>query len=218
MDLSAQIDGYCERLGPGLWAEPVNALSNLAFILAALLLWPWVKELPLARVLCALLALIGVGSAALHSFATGWAALADVIPIAVFILVYLFAVNRNVAGWPFWGAGAGVVAFVPYAVVTGWVFAQMPFFAISAVYWPVPLLIFLYAAALVRRAPETARRFAIGAGLLCVSLTARSLDEALCPVWAVGTHFVWHLLNATMLGWMITVYRAHMLAGRGARG
>jgi hypothetical protein len=25
------IDAYCERLGPGLWAEPLNALTNLAF-------------------------------------------------------------------------------------------------------------------------------------------------------------------------------------------
>lgn len=25
------IDIYCERLGPGLWAEPLNALTNAAF-------------------------------------------------------------------------------------------------------------------------------------------------------------------------------------------
>jgi hypothetical protein len=31
------IDAYCERLGPGLWAEPLNALTNLAFIVAALI-------------------------------------------------------------------------------------------------------------------------------------------------------------------------------------
>ena len=29
-----QIDIYCERLGPGFWAEPVNALSNGAFLVA----------------------------------------------------------------------------------------------------------------------------------------------------------------------------------------
>ncbi len=32
------IDLYCERLGPGLWAEPLNAVTNLAFILAGILL------------------------------------------------------------------------------------------------------------------------------------------------------------------------------------
>ena len=33
------IDVYCERVGPGLWAEPVNALTNAAFFLAGWLLW-----------------------------------------------------------------------------------------------------------------------------------------------------------------------------------
>jgi hypothetical protein len=31
------IDAYCERLGPGLWAEPLNAVTNLAFIVAAVI-------------------------------------------------------------------------------------------------------------------------------------------------------------------------------------
>jgi len=218
MDLTATIDAYCERLGPGLWAEPVNAVTNLAFVLVAAWLWPRVAGLPLARVLCVVLAAIGVGSGLFHTLATGWAALADVVPIAVFVLIYVFAVNRDVWGWPLWGAALGVVAFLPYAAVTGWVFAQLPFFGISAVYWPVPLLILAYAFALRGRAPATARGLAIGAGILCLSLTARSLDDTLCPALPLGTHFMWHLLNAVMLGWMIAVYRAHMLAGRGARG
>jgi hypothetical protein len=28
----------------------------------------------------------------------------------------------------------------------------------------------------------------------------------------MGTHFLWHLLNALMLGWMINVYVAHRAA------
>jgi len=36
MDWFAPIDAYCERLGPGLLAEPLNALSNAAFFIAAL--------------------------------------------------------------------------------------------------------------------------------------------------------------------------------------
>jgi len=29
------MDAYCERLGPGLFAEPLNALTNVSFLLAA---------------------------------------------------------------------------------------------------------------------------------------------------------------------------------------
>ena len=71
----------------------------------------------------------------------------------------------------------------------------------------MPILILLYALALVRRAPGTSRDMAVGALILGVSISLRSLDEALCSLWLPGTHVFWHLLNAIMLGWMIEVYR-----------
>ena len=33
------MDAYCERVGPGLLAEPLNAVSNASFLLAALAAW-----------------------------------------------------------------------------------------------------------------------------------------------------------------------------------
>ena len=39
MNWLESIDLYCERTGPELWSEPLNALSNLAFIGVAALLW-----------------------------------------------------------------------------------------------------------------------------------------------------------------------------------
>ena len=39
MNWSAFIDSYCERLLPGFWDEPLNAISNVAFWLAAWLVW-----------------------------------------------------------------------------------------------------------------------------------------------------------------------------------
>ena len=45
------IDAYCERTDPGYWAEPVNALTNLAFLLAALIAWRRSAGLPGARAL-----------------------------------------------------------------------------------------------------------------------------------------------------------------------
>jgi len=51
----------------------------------------------------------------------------------------------------------------------------------------------------------------VGVAILCVSLTARSLDEPLCDVLPLGTHWLWHVLNAAMLGWMIEVLRRHRL-------
>jgi len=212
VDWSVAIDGYCERLGPAYWAEPVNAVTNAAFLIAAAVMWRRCAGLPLARLLCLILAAIGIGSFLFHTHATGWAALADTAPIGLFILTYLFATNLHICRWPLWAALAGTLAFIPYAAALTPLFDRLPFFTISAFYWPVPLLIAGYAAALARRAPATAQGLAIGAGLLVLSLTFRSLDEPLCAAFPLGTHFLWHILNALMLGWMIEVYRRHRLA------
>ncbi|MES2814781.1 MAG: ceramidase domain-containing protein [Pseudomonadota bacterium] len=210
------IDAYCERTSAAYWAEPVNAVTNLAFLVAALVMWRRTDGLPLARAMCGVLAAIGAGSWLFHTHANGLTAVLDVVPILVFILLYLFAATRDFLGLGPWWALAAVVAFFPYAAlmvpVFGW---AMPFLGSSAGYAPIPVLILGYAVLLWRRAPATARGMVLGAGVLVASLTFRTLDGPLCGMVPFGTHFLWHVLNGLMLGWMIEVYRRHMLAGWG---
>lgn len=212
VDWMQAMDGYCERLGPGYWAEPVNALSNAAFFLVALVMARRLRGagLPLAQVLAGLLALIGLGSFLFHTHAQAWAALADVLPIMGFALLYLHVANRTYCGLGRGRSLLGVLAFLPFAALVAAM--ARPVLGGSAVYASLPLLIAGYALALRHRAPATARGLALGTGLLVLSIAARSLDGALCPRWPLGTHFIWHLLNAGMLGWMIEVYRRHSLA------
>jgi hypothetical protein len=212
MDWHSHIDAYCERIDPGFWSEPINAVTNLAFLLAALWVWPRVAGLPLARALAAILFGIGIGSFLFHTFATPWAALMDVVPIGVFILLYLFAVHRDVIGLGFWPALGATALFIPFAAITVPLLGMLPFFGISAFYWTVPILLVIYALAL-HRTPHITRGFLTGAGLLALSISARSVDETLCNFIPFGTHFLWHVFNAVMLAWMILVYRRHMLAG-----
>jgi hypothetical protein len=152
-----------------------------------------------------------VGSWLFHTHANPLTGLMDVVPIVLFILAYVFVATRDFFGARAWVAAGAAGAFVPYAVVLTPVFRGLPFFEVSAFYWPVPVLIAGYALALRARAPATARGLAIGAGLLCLSLVARSVDEPLCAALPLGTHFLWHILNAVMLGWMIEVWRRHRL-------
>lgn len=217
MDWTAQVDGYCERLEPGLWAEPWNALTNLAFLVAALWVWRRSEGVMPVRVLAAILFVIGIGSGLFHTFATRWAGVADVLPILGYILAYIYFANRYFWGWsPLW-SGVGTAGFVPYAAATVPLFALVPGLGSSAGYAPVPLLIFAYAFLLRGRLPGVARGLAIGAAILCLSILFRSLDDPLCSAFPLGTHVFWHLLNAVMLGWMAEVLRRH-LAGRGAEG
>ncbi len=210
MEWTRAIDAYCERTDPGYWAEPVNALTNIAFLIAAVIVWRRGAR-GIAGVLAAILFVVGVGSWLFHTHATAWAALADTTPIAAYILVYVYAANRWLWGLSRVWSVAGALAFIPYAAVVTPLFAAVPFLAISSVYWSVPLLIAGYAVGLHHRLPVAARGLAIGAAILVVSLVFRSLDVPSCAAIPFGTHFMWHILNAVMLGWMIEVLRRRMV-------
>jgi hypothetical protein len=160
------------------------------------------------------LAAIGVGSYLFHTYAQAWAAMADMLPIVLFILLYVFAATRDFLGMGTWISLGVAVLFVPYAAAMTMLFELLPFFEVSSFYWPVPVLIIVYALLLAFRQPATARGLAIGAVTLIVSLVFRSVDETVCAAIPVGTHFMWHILNGIMLGWMIEVYRRHMRPGR----
>lgn len=212
------IDGYCERTDPSYWAEPVNAVTNAAFLIAAWIMWRRVRGqgLPLATAMVVILAAIGVGSYLFHTYAQAWAAMADMLPIVLFILLYVFAATRDFLGMGTWISLGVTVLFVPYAAAMTMLFELLPFFEVSSFYWPVPVLIIVYALLLAFRQAATARGLAIGAVTLIVSLVFRSVDETVCAAVPVGTHFMWHILNGIMLGWMIEVYRRHMRPGRSA--
>ena len=101
LDWWAPIDIYCERTGAGFWSEPFNALSNAAFLVAALWSFRLARRTgadDAVKALAALVFAIGIGSFAFHSFAVRWAALADVIPIATFIYAYFGLALRRFLG------------------------------------------------------------------------------------------------------------------------
>ena len=212
--LLRQVDGYCERTDFSYWAEPINAVTNLAFIIAALVMARRVQGMgmPLALALCAILFAIGTGSYLFHTHATIWGMLADVVPIGLFILLYLYVVHREFVGMGRWVALGATALFIPYAAIITPLLSALPFLSISNFYWSVPLLLFIYGFGLRNRLPETARGMFLGGLLLCLSITVRSIDEMLCTALPMGTHWLWHCLNGLMLGWMIEVYRRDRLA------
>ncbi len=96
------IDLYCERLGAEFWAEPINALTNIAFFLAAWGAWRLSRQSSSLSasiwVLIASILAIGSGSFVFHTVATNWARVLDVVPILVFQLLFLWFYGRQVMG------------------------------------------------------------------------------------------------------------------------
>ena len=213
MDLFKPIDIYCERLDIGIWAEPINAVTNVAFILASIFMWLRCKNLVEGRILSFLLFSIGCGSFLFHTFAQTWAAILDVAAILIFILTYIFIANRSFLAWSKMVSLIGVILFFPYQLLLASILSNIQFFGSSVQYIPVAILIFIYSGLLRKSEPNLSRGLFIGATILCLSIVFRIIDEPLCSILSVGTHFVWHILNAIMLSWMIEILRRHMLAG-----
>jgi hypothetical protein len=203
MSWTSQIDAYCERTDFAFWSEPLNALTNLAFLAAAALLWRAQSAAggPVDardRALAALIAAIGVASFLFHTLATVWAALADKLTIlafaAYFLLLFLLRVARF-ASVPAL-ASAGVFAGLSYAFPK-----LMPGGALagSAGYLPYLAALLLIGAYLWGRR-RAAAQAVLGATLLFVlALALRTVDRAACGSLPLGTHFLWHLLNAVVL-------------------
>lgn len=195
---SDPVDIYCERTDPSFWSEPVNAVSNAAFLVAAVLAFVrWQRhqshDFPILA-LIVLTGVIGVGSFIFHTVATRGAELLDVIPIAVFVYAYLFLAMRRLLAVSWEIALAIVVVFVVVSRGVTWA-APEDFLNGSTEYlFPLAALI---AVGWLGRAPG--RPILLAAGVFTVSLIFRSIDQMVCPAFPLGTHFIWHMLNATVL-------------------
>lgn len=208
------IDIYCERTGPEFWSEPVNAVTNLAFIVAAFFLMrmilragPDVRRDAAVWILAGLVFVIGVGSSLFHTFATRWAMLSDVIPIALFILIYTWYAIRRFAGAPAWGAALGVAAVLGLAVAV----PPLTGFRGGSYVAALTALIVIGGFLRLARAHPAGNALLAAVAVFAVSLTLRTIDEPLCALVPLGTHFLWHLLNGCVL---FIVVRALVLFGR----
>lgn len=195
------IDIYCERTGPGLLAEPLNFLTNAAFLLAAFLAWRLARRDQVvgweSLLLIGLMASIGIGSALFHSFATLWAMLADTLPILFFQIVFVNVYGRRVMGLCCWRNSALLALFLVMVAGVG----MLPQEWLNGSISYAPALLFIAGLSLYHLTSGKRKPYALLAatGLFSVSLTFRSVDMAVCSMLPVGVHFFWHLLNAGVL-------------------
>ncbi len=227
---------YCERAGdPAFWAEPLNALSNTAFFVAAIACGILLARSPASQSrhpewgLVMLIGVIGAGSFLFHTYATRWAAVADTAPIGLFMIGYVAYASRRFLQLN-WFAVAGAVALflvslrmagsIPCdpALLPITLAAGRPCFNGSLAYLPALGALGIVGAGLLwRRHPAAWPVIAAGI-VFAMSLSMRTLDFELCAMTrtasrSLGTHFVWHVLNAVVL---CLLARAAIIHGQGS--
>ncbi|KRE16552.1 hypothetical protein ASE63_15165 [Bosea sp. Root381] len=199
--------GYCERLSDAFWADPWNAVTNGAFLVAAcaaLLLWRRAggRDCP-ALVLILFVFAIGIGSFLFHAAPQPWTLAADVVPIQLFAFSYFALALARFLGLRPLATSLGTLAFVGVAFSISWGIAPLlpPGLRGSTGY--AAFLLALAGMAIVLRwrpdGMETARLLGLAGLAFALSLTFRTLDGPLCGSIPLGTHWLWHLLNATVL-------------------
>ncbi len=194
------IDLYCERLGPGLWAEPFNLMSNMAFLVSGWAAWRISRSREInvleVNILIAIAFAIGIGSGLFHAFATPITNILDVVPIMLFQLLYLWTYCSRVIRLH----NLFIVILVgAYLLMSLWA-GQFTYILNGSLSYAPALAVLVVLGChhyLAKRHDRSSLLFA--AGVFSFSLAFRIIDEVVCPYWSFGTHFIWHLLNAILL-------------------
>ena len=162
-DTIGDVSRWCERISGGIFREPVNALSNLGFMLAGLLMFrvltqdPPEKErinrfhgiTPLATLYAATVVYLGPGSMLMHGTHTDWGRWADNLSMVMYILLPWLINVGDMGRWTpkrFFATYASII--LTYAA-TRWFFGtglgiNLDLFAISIALWTISEVLFRY--------------------------------------------------------------------------
>jgi hypothetical protein len=217
MNLFKTYDLYCERTSPDFWAEPVNALTNICFLIAAWFGWRQVKKLNAdsrgTRLLLVLICCIGAGSFLFHTFATLWARLLDVLPILLLQLAYTWLYFRKIIHIRFPPTAAFVAGYLAFVLIVRQAVTNHPDILNSSwIYAPAMMLIL--ALAIYHAVTHRHKRYVMAGatGIFALSLTFRSTDLMVCRSFPLGTHFMWHILNPIVFYMMLLGLTANIEA------
>jgi len=224
METLLYIDLYCERNAAHFWNEPLNALSNLAFVLVAVIAWNYARRQQLndawQYIVIILAGLIGAGSFLFHTFASSWAEIADIIPIWLFVFSYTLltiyrltqeSVVKTLLIAAFILTISLTVAIYTSADLTNDTPRQPLVLNGSLQYAPAVVILVIFTLAAQLRAHPIRHHLWAATGLFLVALLFRTIDQSSCNIThGHGTHFLWHIFDALMIAVLLHAMIRHM--------
>jgi len=164
-----ELSRWCERVSAGLFREPVNALSNLGFMVAGVVMFLVLTRdrterprsnrfhglTPLAVLYAGATTCLGAGSLLMHGTNTAWGAWADNLGMVGYILVPWLINVAEMGRWPVRRLFAVylvlmVVYGIGYALWGGKLGINLDLFELSIALWGISELLYRFWSPLVR--------------------------------------------------------------------
>lgn len=198
---------YCES-GVGLfYTQPINTISNIALLISAYFAYQLIKTNHInnrvIKILPFILAVTGIGSMLWHGLPNLLTSFADTLPLFAFVLVSLFflldkLLKKRVLVWQ--------ILLIFILVEIPFIFHILPSFNGFLSYLIVLIFGVFVFYGLTKKYKTLTSDLTIVIVLFAIALFFRTLDHTVCSVLSIGTHFIWHILNALVLYLLIRVF------------
>ena len=204
-DITTHWYGVCERTALGPMAEPLNVLSSFAFMFVAVSIYKqykrnedlegkWIWDI---HALTFITFIIGFNSVVFHTFPTPITEMADTLTIVLFIILYFWCMLFRIGRCTIFQALICFVAFVGFSHM---LVAQFPHKLNDSIgYLSSMIALIIIAVHLHLKARPSSQHFMLASIVGVCSLFCRAIDREVCAMVPTGTHFLWHMLNATLL-------------------
>jgi hypothetical protein len=210
----------CERTTLDFWAEPLNALTNIACLVALIICW---REREKAQskdlgslVYLVFIAALGITSFVMHTAPTRQMSTIDTILTGGYIVFALFGLLiRHLR----FGVPVAFVFVVVFLVLAPFASDLAGGFASRSTSFFIPVLFFfpICSAFMIFRAENfspaereqqnaCARLVMISSVTFILGLGARALDQPFCSRVPTGLHFLWHIAFAATMGLITIAY------------
>ena len=212
IDIFSKFPQYCESATNFWLHEPLNAITNLAFIIGAYYLFKLIKKeklsMPLGLILLSLMIILGLGSLAWHSYRSLPTLLLDEIPIYIFIIFAGYYLTQTLT------RSHKITLMILASISAAYylIFAYIPGINISngVLKYIFALLIFLVLSTFIVKKFGSGYNFILSFSIFAVAIIFRIIDLFVCSNFPIGTHFVWHILVAMVMYLVsITILRLH---------
>lgn len=203
IDTLHKIGFYCGRFNDGFWGEPQNALTNAAFVVAALFAFHvWKRQgygdkFQLWMIM--LTGSIGIGSFIFHTMPSQETLMIDLVPIQIFGLACIYYIaTRHFSARPV--IAVGVILGFALLRQTWIFFVPRGWLGGGITHIPTITLLATCGVLLLKKGDQTGKYLLIACLPYVASLVVRTMDLPLCSQFPFGLHWLWHILTATAAG------------------